>query len=98
MYTMEYYSAIKRNTFLPFVTMPMDLEGIILSEISQTKTNTAWSHLCVESKKQNGWINKAKQKQTHKYREKNGGYQRGRGWGDGQNLWEELRGANLQLQ
>ena len=29
----------------------MDLEGIILSEISQTKTNTAGFHLHVESEK-----------------------------------------------
>ena len=31
----------------------MDLEGIMLSEISQTKTNTIWFHIYVESKKQN---------------------------------------------
>ena len=34
-YTMEYYSAIKKNEILPFATTWMDLEGIILSEISQ---------------------------------------------------------------
>ena len=33
-YTMEYYSAIKKNEILPFATTCMDLEGIILSEIS----------------------------------------------------------------
>ena len=32
---MEYYSAIKRKEILPFATTWMDLEGIILSEISQ---------------------------------------------------------------
>ena len=37
-YTMEYYSAIKKNEILPFATMWMELEGIILSEISQRKT------------------------------------------------------------
>ena len=38
---MEYYSAIKKNEILPLVTTWMDLEGIMLSEISQTeKTNT----------------------------------------------------------
>ena len=31
----------------------MNLEGITLSEISQTNTNTAWSHLHVESKIEN---------------------------------------------
>ena len=37
-YTMEYYSAIKRNETLPFAATWMDLEIIILSEISQTET------------------------------------------------------------
>ena len=36
-HTIEYYSAIKRNEILPFVTTWMDLEGIILNEISQRK-------------------------------------------------------------
>ena len=39
-HTMEYYSAIKRNRILPFEAPWMDLEGIMLNEISQTKTNT----------------------------------------------------------
>ena len=34
-YTMEYYSAIRNNEIQPFVTTWTDLEGIILSEISQ---------------------------------------------------------------
>ena len=34
---MEYYSAIKMRTILPFVTTQMDPEGILLSEINQTK-------------------------------------------------------------
>ena len=37
MYTMEYYSAIKKNEILSFATTWMDLEGIMLSEISQTE-------------------------------------------------------------
>ena len=37
-YTMEYYSAIKKNEILPFATTWMELEGITLSEISQRKT------------------------------------------------------------
>ena len=49
-YTMEYYSAIKKNAIMPFVATWMDLEIIILSEISQTKTKTIWYHLYVESK------------------------------------------------
>ena len=34
-HTMEYYSAIKKNEPLPFATAWMDLEAIILNEISQ---------------------------------------------------------------
>ena len=36
-HTMEYYSAIKKNEILPFAATWMDLEGIMLSEISQTE-------------------------------------------------------------
>ena len=36
-YTMEYYSVVKKNEILPFVTTWMDLEGIILHEISHTE-------------------------------------------------------------
>ena len=31
-YTMEYYSAVKKNEILPFTAMWMDLEMIILSQ------------------------------------------------------------------
>ena len=34
MYTMEYYSAIKKNEMLSFVATWMDLEIITLSEVS----------------------------------------------------------------
>ena len=35
--TMEYYSAIKNNEILPFAATWVHLEGIMLSEISQTE-------------------------------------------------------------
>ena len=38
-YTMEYYSALKKNETVPFAATWMDLEVVILSEISQIKTN-----------------------------------------------------------
>ena len=37
-HTIEYYSAIKRNEIMPIVATWMDLEIIILSEVSQGKT------------------------------------------------------------
>ena len=36
-YTMEYYSAMKKNEILLFATIWMDLGGITLSEVSQTE-------------------------------------------------------------
>ena len=39
---MEYYSAIKKNEILPFAATWMDLDIIIQSEVSQTKTNITY--------------------------------------------------------
>ena len=38
-YTIEYYLAIKKNEIMPFAATWMDLEIVILSEVSQTKRN-----------------------------------------------------------
>ena len=38
-YTLEYYSAIKKNEIMPFAAMWMDLVIIIVSEVSQAETN-----------------------------------------------------------
>ena len=37
LYTMEYYSAIKKNEIMPLAATWMDLEIVILSEISHTE-------------------------------------------------------------
>ena len=49
-HTMEYYLAMKKNKIMPFTVALMDLEIIILSEVSQTKTNILQYHLYLESK------------------------------------------------
>ena len=36
-HTIEYYSAIKKNEIMPFTATWIDLEIIILSEVSQTE-------------------------------------------------------------
>ena len=41
-YTMEYYSAIKRNKIASFVETWMDLETLIQSEVRKRKTNIVY--------------------------------------------------------
>ena len=47
-YTMEYYSAIKRNTFESVLMRWMNVEPIIQSKVSQKETNI---NTCTESRK-----------------------------------------------
>ena len=39
-YTMEYYSAIKKNEFMKFLGKWVNLEAIILSEVTQSQKNS----------------------------------------------------------
>ena len=52
-YTMEYYSAIKKNEILTFATTWTELEGIMLSEISQRKTKIIGLHSYEDFKREN---------------------------------------------
>ena len=65
--TMEYYSVIIKNEIMLFAATWMDLETVILSEISQKRRNILWHSLHVESiNKKKYKINLfTKQKQTH---------------------------------
>lgn len=47
----EYYLAMIKKEIEPFATTWMKLEDIVLSGVSQTKTNTVFYHLYVESEK-----------------------------------------------
>ena len=42
---------MRKEAILPFATTWIDLDHMMLSEISQRKTSTKWYHLHMESKK-----------------------------------------------
>ena len=50
---MQYYLAMRKNEILPFATMWTELEGIMLSDISQRKTDIIYFHSYVEFEKLN---------------------------------------------
>ena len=79
---MGYYSTIEKNEIWPFVTTWVVLEGIMLSEISQTERQILYDFTCVWNLK-NKINEQTKQKQTHRYREQINGRQLGRDWRDG---------------
>ena len=52
-YTMEYYSAMKKNGIMPFAATLIQLEIVILSEFR--RTNPIWYHLYVGSEMGHKW-------------------------------------------
>ena len=50
-YTMEYYSAIKKNETVQFAEMWMDLETVIQSEASQKEKKKSYNITYMESRK-----------------------------------------------
>ena len=63
-YTMEYYSVIKKKEIVPLAATQMVLERVILSEVSQTEKEEyhMTSLIC------GIWNELTKQKETHKLR------------------------------
>lgn len=47
---MDYYAAIKKNEILPFVAIWMDLEDIMLSEVSQAEKDKHVMYLTTEGR------------------------------------------------
>ena len=89
-YAMEYYLAMRKDEIMPFAATWMELEGIMLSEISQRKADIICFHSYVELEKLN-------RRPWGKGRGKNSYKQRGRealntenklrvggGWGTGE--------------
>ena len=71
---MAYYLAIKKKEILPFATTWMQLEDLMLSEISQTR-QTPCDFTCEIKKQTNEQTSKTKQKQTHTNRAQIDGFQ-----------------------
>ena len=89
-YTMEYYSAIKRYEIESFVEMWMDLETVIQSEVSQKEKNNyrISTHICGIQKNGTDELF-ARQKQRHRCREQTYGHQgENQGGGGGGKSWE----------
>ena len=81
---MEYYSAIKKNEIMPFAATWMDLEIIILSEVSQKEKDKYHmiSLICGISNMTQMNLS-TKQKQAHRHREQTCSCQGGGGPGEG---------------
>ena len=92
----------EKDEILPFATTWMKLESIMLSEISQRRTNI-WFHSYVELKnnskanEERGEKARQTEKQTLNYREQTNGYQKRGGQGDGLNSWWGLRRALVMM-
>ena len=89
---MEYYLAIKKKGHLPFAATWMELEGIMLNEISQAeKLILSDITLSMESEKYNQLRNQAKKQQPHRHREQTSHEGKGEG---GAREGRGLRGTN----
>ena len=91
-HTHTHYSVIKKE-ILPFATTWMYLEGIMLSEIEQTKT---YCIIYVESKNKTNQVTITKMNQTH--REQTSAYQWGEERVEEQDRGRRLRGTNYYVK
>ena len=90
---MEYYSAIKKNEILSFATTWIELEGIMLSEISQRQISYDFTHMKAlrhrtdepKGSKNNRKTGRGTKHETLKYGEQTEGCWRSCGRGDGLN-------------
>ena len=82
-YTMEYYSAIKRNIFELVLMRWMNLESIILSEVRNRKTNIVYYCIYMKSREIVLIILHTGHQRRHGHKEQTFGHSGGRrGWND----------------
>ena len=74
-YTVEYYSAIKKNEIMPFAATWMDLESVTLSEVSQTEEKYHMDIPYMWNPKRNDTSELIKQKEAHRLRKRTHGCQ-----------------------
>ena len=80
-YAIEYYSGIEKNEVMPFSATSMDLESVILSEVSQTKGEPVYGIPYMWHLKRNNTNELTKQKETHRFERMNLWFLR-IGWGE----------------
>ena len=68
-YTMEYYSAIKKNVFESVLRRWLKLEPIIQSEVRKKNTNTIYEHIYMEFRKMVTMTLYARQQKRHRCKE-----------------------------
>ena len=67
-YTVEYYSAVKKNEIVPFAATWMDIQIIILSEVSQKEKDKYHISLTCRIYNMTQVNSSVKQEQTHRHR------------------------------
>ena len=79
MQVMEYYSATNKNEIMPFVATWMDLQIIVLSEVSQKQKDKYLKSLVYGIKNTTQMNLSTKHKQAQKYREQHCCQEEGKG-------------------
>ena len=94
-YTMEYYSVIKKNEIMPFAATWTDPESVILSGVSQRRRNIIWRHLYVESKKK--WYKWTYKAETDSQTSRTSLWFPGEGWEEGIVMDARVHTAVLEM-
>ena len=83
--------SLKRMKSCHLLTTRWDVEGTMLSKMGQRQILYDLTYML---NIKNKLVNITKKKQTHRYKEQTSGYERGQGWGKGQNRSRGSRDTN----